>query len=196
MIWIGLTGGIATGKSTVSNLLREMGYPVVDADALAHKSLEKDSECYKQVVKIFGSSILDENLQIDRKKLGKIVFSNKVDLTKLENIIHPYVQKMALEIRREYESTGHKLAFYDVPLLFEKELQGNFDKTMLVYAPIDLQKERIINRDKLTDQDVDLRIAAQIPIDDKKTMADIIIENTGSLADLKQELNKKLKEFL
>ncbi|MCB0355742.1 MAG: dephospho-CoA kinase [Bdellovibrionales bacterium] len=196
MLWIGLTGGIGTGKSTVSNLLRELGYPVIDADTLAHKSLEKDSECYKQVVKIFGSNILDAQNNIDRKKLGKIVFSNKRDLTKLENIIHPYVQKMAEEMRRQYEASGHKVAFYDVPLLFEKELQHKFDKTLLVYAPIELQRERIHLRDKLDKEEVEKRIASQISIEEKKELADVVIDNSQSLADLKVELNNKLKLWI
>lgn len=195
MLWVGLTGGMGTGKSTVANILRELGYPVIDADALAHKSLEKSSECYEQVVKLFGTQILDNEKNIDRKELGKIVFSNKRDLTKLENIIHPFVQKKAAEARREYEAHGMKIAFYDVPLLFEKELQNNFDKVVLVYAPQDMQKERISARDKLELSEIDKRIAAQIPIEEKRELADFVINNIASIADLKKEIHNVLKQL-
>ncbi|MCB9025067.1 MAG: dephospho-CoA kinase [Bdellovibrionaceae bacterium] len=196
MLWIGLTGGMGTGKSTVASILRELGYPVIDADAFSHKSLERSSECYNHVVKLFGDQILDAKGDIDRKKLGEIVFSNKRDLTKLENIIHPYVQKKADETRREYESSGHKIAFYDVPLLFEKELQNKFDKTVLVYAPNDLQVQRIVHRDNMNIEEIQKRIAAQISIEDKKEMADVVINNLGSIAELKKEINNTLKELI
>ncbi len=192
MKWIGLTGGIGTGKSLAASILRELGYPVVDADQLAHKSLDRGSESYNEIVNVFGNKILSPDLSIDRKRLGKIVFSNKQDLTKLENIIHPNVQKLANEERRNYEADGHNIAFYDVPLLFEKELQPKFDKTLLIYAPQPMQKERIIKRDSLSELEVEKRIAAQIPIEEKREMADLIIENVGSIAELKN----KIKEML
>jgi dephospho-CoA kinase len=196
MIWIGLTGGIGTGKSIVASFLREFGYPVVDADQIAHKSFEKNSEVYSEIIKVFGDKILKPDQSIDRKLLGQIVFSNKKDLQKLENIVHPFVQKIANQERRSLESTGHKLAFYDVPLLFEKELQSKFDKTLLVYAPIQTQKARVLKRDRLPGTEVDKRIASQISIEIKKDLADIVIENTGSLADLKVQVKEVVNELL
>ncbi len=193
MKWIGLTGGIGTGKSSAASILRELGLPVVDADALAHKSFEKDTDCYHSIVKLFGNKILAPDLNIDRKILGQIVFSNKTDLTKLENIVHPYVQDRANEIRREYEAGGQAIAFYDVPLLFEKELQGKFDKTLLVYANPNLQFSRLERRDSLEPSEIQKRIAAQIPIDKKREMADYVVDNSGSLLELKNKIKEIAK---
>jgi dephospho-CoA kinase len=195
MKWVGLTGGIATGKSLVASYIRELGYSVIDADQLAHNALIVGTECYNDIVKLFGNKILNLDQSINRKSLGDIVFTNKVDLNRLENIVHPYVQKKANEERRRLEANGHELAFYDVPLLFEKELQNQFTCTVLVYSPLEIQRERIRLRDKLNKEDIEKRISSQIPIEDKKEKSDFIIYNTSNVADLKKEVKLLIQQL-
>ena len=195
MKWIGLTGGIGSGKSTVAKMLRELGEPVIDADDLAHEVMACGGTAYSDIVKLFGKGILNSAHEIDRKKLGNMVFSDKNLLKNLESIVHPRVRELSQKRRRELESRGFARAFYDVPLLFEKNLQNQFDTSVLVYCSESLQKQRIRERNGLNDEEIDRRLSAQIPIDEKRQRADFVIDNSGSLADLKSEVRKILSQL-
>ena len=188
MEWIGLTGGIATGKSTVAQVLKAQGCVVVDADQLARQAVAKNSEGFKQVVKTFGTKVLNSEGDLDRSRLGKLVFSDPNYREKLEKIIHPIVRHLALAEKARLESQGVERAFYDVPLLFEKNLESLFDQVLLVYAPEKLQIERMRARDGFSEPEARKRLAAQVPIEEKRSRATQVIDNSGSLEELEAQV--------
>jgi len=184
-----LTGGIATGKSTVANILKLHGYEVIDADEIAHYVLD---ELKQEVVDVFGEDILQDN-KIDRKKLGNIVFKNHQERVKLENLLHPKIKD---EIIKNAKRLEEKKVFYfiDIPLFFEKK---NYDikKTLLIYAPKSVQIQRILKRDKLTKEEALQRISAQMDIEQKRKLANYVIENTKDLKHLTNEIEKFLRSI-
>lgn len=179
MKWIAITGGIGSGKSSVCKQLRQMGFEVVDADEVVHQLLKPGEEVYKKVISYFGPKIVTEHQLIDNKKLAQLVFNDKKKLLQLESIIHPAVQAQVLERKKELDKRGVKLGFYDVPLLYEKSLQGSFDAVIVVYASLNQQIERTMKRNQMTKEEVLHRIQNQIPLEDKKLTADFVIDNTG-----------------
>ncbi|MCJ8276524.1 MAG: dephospho-CoA kinase [Bdellovibrionales bacterium] len=185
MNWIGLTGGIASGKTTVSNMLREQAVPIIDADQMAHLALKVHHD---KIVSYFGSGILDEKGVIDRRKLGEKVFSNEKQRKLLEGIVHPFVQGKVAEKRRLLESAGHKWAVYDVPLLFESQLEKDFDLILFIYAPREVCIERMIERNGLTKEEAEKRMDAQLDVEVKKTKAHDVIENIGDIDDLRDKV--------
>ena len=195
MLWIGLTGGIATGKSTSTKVLREWGYPVVDADAIAREVVSPGSKGLEQVVAEFGSDILTEKGELNRPRLGKVVFSDPEKRRKLEQILHPLIQTKVKEQRGLLESQGHAYAFYDVPLLFENHLQDQFDQVVLIYTPRRLQLDRLMQRDGLDQAEAEKRLAAQMDIEIKKDLADHIIDNQKTEVELAQELRQLLNQL-
>lgn len=184
MLWVGLTGGIACGKSTVSRILIARGYAVVDADELAKQAVRPGSEGHAQVVAEFGPDAVLSSGEINRKRVAEVVFADRSKLDRLEQIIHPLVRKLCAEERERLKAEGRKLAFYDVPLLFEKKMQTMFDRTVVVACTAAQQKSRLISRDGLSPSEADRRLRAQIPIDEKRAMSDEVIENMGSISDL------------
>lgn len=195
MFWIGLSGGIASGKSTVTQLIRTLGESVIDADALSHQVIEVNSSGYDEIVKLFGQSILNSDGSINRKYLAQVVFNNANDLLKLEQIIHPRVFALAEKQKKQWISEGKRRAFFDVPLLFEKKMQSQFDATVLVYCPEVIQRQRLKNIRQLTDAEVDLRIKSQMPMQMKLNLASYVIFNDGALSDLKIQTEKMLSFF-
>ena len=195
MKWIGLTGGIATGKTTVQKILTEQKFPVIDADSIAHELTQKNADGYKQIVSQFGTDVLLPDLAIDRKKLGALVFNNPTELVKLENLLHPLIQAEVQRRRAHYESQGHKFCFYDVPLLFEKKLQKNFDLIVLVFSPLSLQIERAMKRNNLTHTEALVRINSQISIYEKLPLANYCIDNSTNLHDLKLQISHLLNQL-
>lgn len=185
MKWVGLTGGIATGKSAVAKIIRDLGLPVVDADSLAREVTQPNSIGLQKIVAQFGADILDATGALDRKSLANIIFSDSGKRLRVEEIIHPLIQEARAKERIELERKGCELAFYDVPLLFEKNLKSEFDAVVLVYASSELQRQRLQTRDHLTDKQISERLSAQIPIDEKLKLADFVIFNNGNLVDLK-----------
>lgn len=188
MKWIGLTGGIASGKSTVSSILRELGFPVIDADQLARIAVAPGTPGLKAIVDRFGSEILTETGELDRKRLAKIVFANEEERRNLENILHPRIQELRAEERRRLEPLPISMAFYDVPLLFEKNMEDEFDSTVLVYCPPEEQIRRLKLRDHLSEDQARARLDSQWPIDEKIKRAKYVIFNQNSLADLKSNV--------
>lgn len=190
MFWIGLTGGIATGKSTVAGLLKSLGHPVLDADAIAHQALVQGSPVIGEIVKAFGKNILSgEN--VDRKKLGSIVFSDPAKRECLEQIVHPFVQS---QVRKEREKLkNHEWVFYDVPLLYEKNLQDQFDAVIVVASSREKQIERLKKRNFLSDIEIETRLNSQLPVEEKVKKANFVIWNNHGESELKKELEKILK---
>jgi dephospho-CoA kinase len=193
---IGLTGSIATGKSTVANILKELGAYVIDADEIAHDALKKTEKPCKQILDVFGSSILDEQGNIDRKKLGSIVFNDEQKLAILESIIHPYVQQRRKEIEESIlQQDRDAVIIYDVPLLFEKHLENSFDKIIVVYVPKDIQIERLIKRQNMAYDEALNLINLQICIEEKKEKADFVIDNSYSLENTKKQVTEVFKKL-
>lgn len=195
MRWIGLTGGIATGKSEVSKILRDLGHLVVDADALAREVVAPGSAGLQAVVQRFGSEILTAQGELDRKKLGQRVFGQPGDLRDLENLLHPLIQTRVREIRTQAEKAGRSVAFYDVPLLFEKNLGPQFDSILVVTCSEALQLQRIRDRDGLSEAEAKQRLASQWPLKDKESRASYLIRNEGTRDELKSRVQQVLNSL-
>lgn len=199
MKWIGLTGGMGTGKSTVAGIIQTLGYTVMSADKLAHNALNKDSPVFQQILGVFGQDYLDSNGQFDRKKLGSLVFQDKFLLGKLEAIVHPYIQDIVQTEKARLAQLGTDLAFYEVPLLFEKRLEKRFDRIVLVTCRRETQIERAILRTNLTREQVLLRLKHQVSEELKMKHAHYIIRNDSSVEELKmkvQDVMLQLKKDL
>lgn len=192
MIWVGVTGGIASGKSTVAKILQSHGFKVIDADQLAKLAVSRGSEGLQKVVLEFGPGVLTSEGDLDRKKMGELVFANPFLRQKLEQIVHPIVQQMAKNQKQQFETAGEKVAFYDVPLLFENQLESSFDKVLVIGSHESMQIERIQLRNQLTKEQAFARVQAQIPLAIKKSKASYYIENNGSV----EELEKQVLQFL
>lgn len=189
---IGLTGGIASGKSTVSALLKEHGIPIVDADLIAREVVEPGKSVYQQIVEYFGEGILLADRQIDRKKLGEIVFSEESKRQALNAIVHPEVRKEMSRQAQDALKRGNKLVVMDIPLLFESKLEHMVDKIVLVYVPADIQLTRLMERDEIDEQQAMKRIRAQLPIETKKAVADYIIDNSGTREQTREQVERLL----
>lgn len=185
---IGLTGSIASGKSTVSAKLIEQGYQVIDCDKVNHKLLELDNAGYKAVVKEFGTEILDEDKNINRTKLGKLIFSNPKLKEKLNQILHPLIKEKVKEEIEELEG----IIFLDCPLLFETDFHELCDLKIVVYVNMDTQIQRLMQRDKVTFPEALKKIYAQMPLEDKLSLADIVIDNCHGLGDLDWQIKQLL----
>lgn len=193
--WIGLTGGIATGKSTVADLFRQNGFAVIDADTIAHQALVASSPVFASLIAEFGSDIIDTHGNIDRGRLGEKIFKNPPARLKLDSLVHPFVRQQVAQQKQKLVQQGIKVAIYDVPLLFEKNMQKDFDKIVVVACRPDLQKARLIKRNSLTQDQAEQRISAQLPIDQKTKQADFVIENNSSLEELKNQTQKVISQL-
>lgn len=190
---LGLTGGIASGKSTVSAYLAQNGALIIDADLIARQVVAKKSSGLKQIVAKFGKEILTTSGELDRKKLGKLVFSNKDLLKNLTDITGPLIRA---EILREIEAAKKaqvKLVVLDIPLLFETGYQTLCDKVMVVTVPSEVQLERVMKRDNLSAAEARKRIANQLPASKRNELADVLIDNSKSVAETYQQVLKWLK---
>lgn len=184
MKWIGLTGGIATGKSTVKNKLTELNIPVIDADSISHELTQIGGLGYSAIVSHFGNDILNPDQSIHRKKLGEIVFNDSQKLMHLEQLLHPLIQSEVQQRKAKLKSHGKTLCFYDVPLLFEKKLEAQFDQIVLVYAPLTTQVDRLMLRDNLTYTQALARINAQSPMSHKIERSHFCLDNSTNNDDL------------
>ena len=182
---IGLTGGIATGKSTVSKILQEKGLPVIDADIIARQVVEVGQFAYKDIVDSFGECILNEDSSINRQKLGEAIFNNMDRRLLLNRIVHPRIME---EIKKKIEelSRNSDVIFLDIPLLIEEKKNiissgVEINEIWLVYTSEDIQIERLMKRDNIDYLSALKRIKAQMPIEDKKKLADVVIDNTKDI---------------
>ncbi|MGQ9631947.1 MAG: dephospho-CoA kinase [bacterium] len=190
MVVVGLTGGVASGKSTVSNLFRELGVRVVDADVIAREVVKPRRRAWREIVKHFGKEILQEDGTIDRRKLGRIVFSDKRKLQILNDIVHPEVYRRmwkAVEVARR---NRERLVILDVPLLFESPSPYKFDKIIVVYSDEKSQLDRLTQRSKLSREEALSRIRAQMPLDEKLARADYVVDNCGTLEETAQQVRR------
>lgn len=186
---IGLTGGIASGKSTVSAMLTELGAALVDADRIAREVVEPGTAELSEIARAFGEDVLHEDGTLNRKRLGAIVFADAAQRKRLEQIVHPAIRRIMRQRMAELEKADPKrLVVVDVPLLFESGLQGMFERVMLVYVPPDVQLKRLMARDDLTREQALDRIGAQMPMERKRELADIIIDNSGSKDETREQV--------
>ncbi|HDL9278421.1 TPA: dephospho-CoA kinase [Staphylococcus aureus] len=190
---IGLTGGIASGKSTVSELLSVFGFKVVDADKAAREAVKKGSKGLAQVREVFGDEAIDENGEMNRRYMGDLVFNHPEKRLELNAIIHPIVRDIMEEEKQEYLKQGYNVIM-DIPLLFENELENTVDEVWVVYTSESIQMGRLMQRNNLSLEDAKARVYSQISIDKKSRMADHVIDNLGDKLELKQNLERLLEE--
>ena len=190
MIRVALVGNIASGKSTVDIFLQELGYLVLDTDKVCHCLLENNAG----IKRVFSSyDILDENQNISREKLGKVVFSDKNLKTKLENILHPQIRRKILEFFENNKS--EKIVFIAIPLLFEANMQDLFDKILFVYTNDEIRLKRLIARNNYSEEYAKIRLNSQLSQDEKIKRADYIVYNNSTKDELRKEVVKVLEQI-
>lgn len=193
---IGLTGSVATGKSTVSNMIQQAGIPLVDADIAARKVVEPGTEGLKEIVAYFGEEILLADGTLDRAKLGEIIFKDKEKREKLNEITHPRVKDYMLEARERFFRAGEELVFFDIPLLFESHLESLVDQIVVVWTTPETELKRLIERNNLTKEDALRRIESQMGIDEKARKADFVIDNNESLEKTQKQVYTFIERFV
>ena len=201
---IGLTGGIASGKTTVARFLEELGARVISADDISREIMQKGKPVWQKIIKEFGNKILKESGEIDRFRLGKMVFRDNKKLRLLEKITHPHIiaemKRRVIEIQQESKNKWQTekndkiiekpVIILEIPLLFEAGLTEMVDQVWVVFVDCETQLERIINRDGLNKKEARQRIQAQIPLARKKELADVVIDNRDSQIELRQKVSE------
>jgi len=190
---IGLTGGIASGKTTVARLFKKKGALVLDADTIAHKVIEADKPAYRKVVRFFGQEVLKKNRSINRRRLAKIVFFSPLKLKKLNSFIHPEVIKIIKDEVKKWK--GKKSIVIDAPLLIEAGLHKKVDKLVVVTCPIKTQMNRLIKRDGFSPREARARMSSQMPLRNKVKLADEVIDGELSLKNLQSRVNQIWQKF-
>lgn len=180
---IGITGGIASGKSTVTNFLRQKGFEVVDADALVHQLQKPGGRLYQILVEHFGEKVLLEDGGLDRPLLASLIFSNSEEREWSKETQGQIIREELGSLRDKFSET-EELFFMDIPLLFEQDYASWFDETWLVYVRRDTQLDRLMNRDQLSKESAETRLASQWPLEEKKKFATYILDNNGSREQL------------
>ncbi|KAI9128588.1 hypothetical protein K1719_000071 [Acacia pycnantha] len=191
---VGLTGGISSGKSTVSNLFKSHGIPVVDADVVARAALDKGTSGWRKVVAAFGQEILLDNAEVNRLRLGQIVFSDPDKRQLLNRLLAPHISSGIFWEIVKLWMKGHKIIVLDVPLLFEAKMDKFTKPIIVVWVDPETQIQRLMARDESIEEDARNRVNAQMSLDLKRCKADIIIDNSGSLDDLNEKFQKVLSE--
>ena len=178
---IGLTGGIATGKSTVSSILKNAGAVIIDADRIARDAVKKGLPAYQEIIDAFGENILLPNGEIDRGLLGDIIFNDPQKKQLLNSIVHPHVRKETnLKLKHIKKTHPNTIVILDIPLLMEAQMHKNFSEVIVVYAPEHTQIERLMQRDGISKADALARVRSQMSIEEKKDLATIVIDNSGT----------------
>jgi dephospho-CoA kinase len=194
MLLVGLTGGIGTGKSTVARMLEKRGAVVFDADVLARQAVAPGTPGFDQVVERFGPNVLAPGGGLDREALASIVFSDPAARRDLEGIVHPEVRRMFAEGCEEYRDSDRVVVF-SAPLLVETGMHTAFDLLIVVSAPVASQIERLMRDRGMGERDVQARIAAQLPLEAKAEVADILVDNEGSLEDLERRVERVWRDL-
>jgi dephospho-CoA kinase len=192
---IGLTGGIASGKSLVAGFLEEMGAVVVDADQLAREVVKPGTGSYRAIVDFFGEIVLQEDGTLDRKALGRIVFADPEARARLEQMTHPAILRLAEERLDEERRKGTEIAFYMVPLLLEAGLASSVHEIWVVYADEGTQIERLMKRDKIGRDEAMRKIAAQMPMEEKVKFGQVIIDNRGTPDETRRQVLELWREL-
>jgi dephospho-CoA kinase len=188
MLLVGLTGNIASGKSTVSQMLTERGATIIDADVLARRAVEPGTPAHRRIVERWGPGVLAADGRLDRAALRQIVFASADDLEQLNAIVHPEVERMRDRLVGEARDRGDRIVVCDIPLLFERHLGESFDRIILVDAARPVRLARLVTERGLPEPEALDMIAAQMPSELKRARADILIDNDGSLAQLEQQV--------
>lgn len=185
---LGITGGIATGKSSVVQHFINLGFPVVDADIIARHLLDQNEQAYNEVVKVFGSEILQENGEINRQALGALVFNHPDKLKQLDELMAPFLQESILAAIKQ-ASQNQKLVIVDVPLMYEKGYDEWMDQVAVVYCTPNQQLKRLMQRNQLTEKEAKQRIDSQLPIEMKKLLAEVVFDNSNDLTQTIQQVD-------
>ena len=188
MLLVGLTGNIASGKSTVAQMLSERGATIIDADVLARRAVEVGTPGYRRIVERWGDAVLAPDKRLDRAALRGIVFANPEELEDLNAIVHPEVERMRDQLVRAAAERGDRIVVCDIPLLFERHLGENFDRIILVDAPRPVRLERLVSHRGLHEPEATDMITAQMPAELKRARADIVIDNDGTPAQLERDV--------
>jgi dephospho-CoA kinase len=187
---IGLTGGIGTGKSSVSRLLREKGVTVIDADEATRAVQSRGSEGLRRLVDEFGASILTSDGELDRGRLAAVAFADPEARRRLNAIVHPLVREWMADRQMAAEAQGLPHVVLDIPLLFESRGVAGFDDVILVYAPEEVALGRLVEQRGMSEEQARARIAAQMPIEEKRELAQHVIDNTGTLQQLRAQTER------
>ncbi len=195
MKWFGLTGGLGCGKSLVTEIIRKNGYPVVDADRIVHHFYDTDQDLRLELSHEFGLDIFLEG-KLNREKLAEIIKSDISKKKVLENLIHPKVKSKVAEIKERLSRNHAKMAFYDVPLLFENNIQTDFEATIFINAPIEMVYKRLEVRNGWSKQEVNLRLSWLLSNKEKAKRATYVIENDSSISSLETKIEDLLKKIV
>lgn len=192
---VGLTGNIASGKSSVARVWARLGAPIIDADDLARRAVEPGSPALEQIARAFGPEVLEQGGGLDREAMRRIVFRDEAARRLLESIVHPEVQRLRAEAERRFEQEGARIVVSDIPLLFEVGLEDEFDVVVLVDAPEPVRLERLVRDRGLEREEARRMIAAQMPAEAKRGRADIVIENAGTLEELEASAERVWRDL-
>lgn len=190
---LGLTGGIASGKSTVVDFFKDEGFPIVDGDLIARKVVEPGMPALAAIVKVFGEGILQDDRSLDRKALGRVIFDDPAKRQLLDQTLDPYL-RAAIQKEIMEKSATADLVIADIPLLYEADYVEQMDEIAVVYLPYEIQLERLKIRDQLSEADAVKRIASQLSLEEKRVLADVIFDNQGSKAETKAQVALWLKQ--
>lgn len=196
MIVIGLTGGIATGKSTVTAALRDLGVPVIDADQVARQVVEPGQPALDEIVAAFGPDLLRDDGRLDREKLASLVFADGAARQRLNSITHPHILRAIDRQRQEAAAAGQRVLALDVPLLFEAGMDRSVDRVWVVTASPSQQLQRLMGRDGLTAEEARRRVESQMPLEEKLRRADAVIDNSGSVEATRTRVRNLLEALL
>ena len=196
MLMVGLTGGIAGGKSTVAQLFKSEGAYIIDLDGISREVVEPGTTGWKEVVNVFGKEVLNDDQTLDRKKLGEIVFSDPTKRKLLEAILHPKIYEAQVrQVKDIAKRDGRAVVIIDIPLLIEVKRHGAFDRVVLVCVSPEIQLERLRERNGLSVEEASQRISSQMPIDSKINYAHYIINNEGPLEKVAERVKEVFREL-
>ena len=194
IVIIGLTGSIASGKSTIATILKDLGLPIVDADIVARKVVEVGSPTLEKIAATFGDNVLLPTGEMDRAKVGAIIFNDEQKRLQLNSIIHPAIREEMIRQRDAYVADG-KHVVMDIPLLFESKLQHFVEKILVVTVSPEVQLQRLMDRNQLSIEEAQARISSQLPLKEKEAGADAVIYNNGTIEQSKQQLLNILRNW-
>lgn len=192
---IGLTGSIASGKSTISSMLKEKGFPIIDADLVARLVVEPGTPTLKEIERVFGRGVMNEDGTLNRDALGQIIFHEPAKRKQLNDLMHPAIRAEMLRQRDDLMNGGHQHIVMDIPLLFESRLQHFVEKILVVSVTEEMQLERLMVRNSLSEEEAKARIHSQLPVSEKEKGADAVIYNNGTIEQSKEQLERILLEW-